>query len=46
MAWRTIRQRTAVWRTLQKAQKKGGLALRNRAAGLKVNAMLKRVKLV
>lgn len=43
MAWRTIRQRTAVFRTMRRAQRKGGIALRNRALVLRIDAMLKRV---
>lgn len=43
--WRTMRQRTAVFRTMRKAQRKGGLALRNLASVRRVEAMLARVGL-
>lgn len=45
MAWRTIRQRTAVFRTMRKAQKTGGLKNRNLKLARGVDAMLKRVGL-
>lgn len=42
---RTVRQRTAVFRTMRKAQRKGRTALRNRALAIRIDEMLKRVGL-